>query len=253
MQRLRRVEIAAWTVGAILLITYGGIRTWSANARDQAVTAFEQMRLELAETSLPNAASLNSSENGKRQPDTSLWSKSRLAAYRESVPQQDIPDAVLRMPSIKLTVPVYDGTSELNLNRGAGRIEGTARIGEDGNVGVASHRDGFFRVLKDVQIGDELYLDTPNNTLVYTVASTQIVDPANVGVLADTAIPTVTLVTCYPFYFVGNAPQRFIVHAHRVTTSASLETIRHPSVDAQMNRRGNSLDDMLRRAGETMR
>jgi len=220
MQRLRRVEIAAWTLGAILLITYGAIRTWSASARDQAVSAFEQMRVELAaQTSMPNASTPNASTNSQPKPDTSLWSQSRLAAYRESVREQDIPDAVLRVPSIKLAVPVYDGTSELNLNRGAGRIEGTARIGEDGNVGVASHRDGFFRVLKDVQIGDALYLDTADSTLVYKVSSTKIVDPVNVDVLADTTVPTVTLVTCYPFYFVGHAPKRFIVHAHRVTTS----------------------------------
>lgn len=212
--RLRRIEIAAWTVGAILLITYGAIRTWSANARDQAVTAFQQMRVDLA----AQAATSKAPSDGMPPPDTSLWSQSRLAAYRDSVLQQDIPEAVLRVPSVKLAVPIYDGTSELNLNRGAGRIEGTARIGEDGNVGVASHRDGFFRVLKDVQIGDALYLDTPNSTIVYKIASTKIVEPANVGVLADTATPAVTLVTCYPFYFVGHAPKRFIVHAHRVAT-----------------------------------
>jgi sortase A len=216
MKRLRRIEIAAWALGAALLITYGVLRAWSAQARDDAVAAFEQMRTEVA---AGQHATSHTNASAPPQPDTSLWSQSRLAAYRESTGQQDVPEAILRVPSIKLMVPVFDGTGEVNLNRGAGRIEGTARIGENGNVGVASHRDGFFRVLKDVQVGDALYIDTPSDTLTYRVVGTQIVDPSNVGVLADGQAPMVTLVTCYPFYFVGNAPKRFIVHALRVAPS----------------------------------
>ena len=114
---------------------------------------------------------------------------------------------------MKLAVPVFDGTSEQNLNRGAGRIPGTARIGEPGNLGIAAHRDGFFRVLKDVRIGDVLLLERLGATDAYRIVSTVIVDPSDVSVLEPTATHSVTLVTCFPFYYVGSAPQRFIVHA----------------------------------------
>ena len=85
---------------------------------------------------------------------------------------------------MKLVVPVFEGTSDLNLNRGAGRIEGTARIGEAGNVGIAAHRDGFFRVLKDVRVGDTLLLERLTATDTYRIVSTTIVDPSEVSVLA---------------------------------------------------------------------
>jgi len=86
-------------------------------------------------------------------------------------------------------------------------------------LGVAGHRDGFFRSLKDIRVGAVLYLDTPSDTLAYRVVSTEIVDPADVNVLAATDTATLTLVTCYPFYFVGPAPKRFIVRAQRLTTA----------------------------------
>jgi LPXTG-site transpeptidase (sortase) family protein len=106
---------------------------------------------------------------------------------------------------------------DVNLNRGAGRIEGTARIGEAGNVGIAAHRDGFFRALKDVRVGDTLLLERVTATRTYRVVSTTLVDPSEVSVLAPTTTESVTLVTCYPFYYVGSAPRRFIVRAQRVT------------------------------------
>ena len=118
---------------------------------------------------------------------------------------------------MKLVVPVFEGISDLNLNRGAGRIEGTARFGEAGNVGIAAHRDGFFRVLKDVRVGDTLLLERLAATDTYRIVSITIVDPSEVSVLAPTATQSVTLVTCYPFYYVGSAPRRFIVRAQRVS------------------------------------
>lgn len=120
------------------------------------------------------------------------------------------------VPSVGLSVPVFDGTSEINLNRGAGRIEGTAPIGVRGNIGLAAHRDGYFRALKDVRIGDTLNLTTPREVLAYRIVSTSIVDPAAIEVLSPSTTPSVTLVTCYPFYYVGSAPQRFIVRAELI-------------------------------------
>ena len=112
-----------------------------------------------------------------------------------------------------LEVPVYNGADEFNLNRGVARIKGTARIDATGNLGIAGHRDGFFRGLKDIELGDGLVIETLSGAARYRVTSIEIVDPSDVWVLAPTEESTITLVTCYPFYFVGHAPQRYIVTA----------------------------------------
>jgi sortase A len=148
------------------------------------------------------------------QVDFSLWSPKRVEAYRASLAVQlGAPLAVLEIPRLGLVVPVLEGTDELVLNRGVGHIEGTARPGSQGNVCIAGHRDGFFRVLKDIAVGDRLELKTLDGAGSFQVEAITIVSPEQVSVLAPTARPTLTLVTCFPFYFVGNAPQRYIVRA----------------------------------------
>lgn len=205
MKVLRGIEILAWCVGVSLLVTYASTRAWYTHSRDRGIATFE------AATALARSAD---------PVDMTTWSRARVDRYRESLRESResmAPQAVLRIPSVNLVVPVFEGTSDLNLNRGAGRIESTARIGEAGNVGIAAHRDGFFRVLKDVRVGDTLLLERIAATDAYRVVSMTIVDPAEVSVLAPTTIQSVTLVTCYPFYYVGSAPRRFIVRAQRVT------------------------------------
>jgi len=146
--------------------------------------------------------------------DFTLWSPQRIAAYKESLTaKRDLPLAILRIPKINLEVPVFEDTDELTLNRGVGRILGTAQIGEPGNVGIAGHRDGFFRGLKDVQRDDFVDLIRPGRTERYVISNIQIVNPDDIYVLDPTAVPTLTLVTCYPFYYVGSAPQRYVVTA----------------------------------------
>jgi sortase A len=145
-------------------------------------------------------------------PDQSLWSTERVEGYAASLALvSDPPVAILRVPELGLEVPVYAGASELHLNRGAGLIEGMGLPDKGGNVGIAGHRDGFFRVLKDVQPGQRIEVETAARVHRYRVVSTEVVDPTDRRVLADTLEPTVTLVTCFPFYFLGSAPQRFIV------------------------------------------
>ena len=146
--------------------------------------------------------------------DFGLWSPKRVAAYRDSLLiKTESPLAVLRLEKLDIHVPVYEGTDDLVLNRGVGWIAGTARPGEPGNIGIAGHRDGFFRGLKDISLGETIELSTQEQTAIYMVDHLQIVNPEDVGVLRPRALPSVTLVTCYPFYFFGDAPQRFIVHA----------------------------------------
>ena len=145
-------------------------------------------------------------------PDVGSWSSQRAAAYREAreTPHQG-PLALLRIPRIALQVPVFEGMDDFTLNRGAGRIPGTARPGEAGNVALAGHRDGFFRGLKDVVQGDVLELRTREEIRTYVVDRVAIVEPEDVSVLDERGAPTLTLVTCYPFYYVGHAPQRWVV------------------------------------------
>ena len=150
-------------------------------------------------------------------PELTLWSPQRIAAWQRTLtlPRED-PLAVLHIPRIGLDVPVLKGTSDATLDRGAGHIEDTAMPGTGGNSGIAGHRDGFFRGLKDVNVGDAIELETLQETQTYRIERTWIVNPDDVSVLDPTPAQSITLVTCYPFYFVGSAPQRFIVRASRV-------------------------------------
>ena len=101
------------------------------------------------------------------------------------------------------------------MNRGVGHIEETALPGTGGNSGIAGHRDGFFRSLEDVRLGDAIELETLQERQLYRIERIWIVNPEEVSVLDSTPAQSITLVTCYPFYFVGSAPQRYIVRAVR--------------------------------------
>jgi sortase A len=145
--------------------------------------------------------------------DFALWSQKRIDAYQALLSQSFAPPvALLRIDRMGLEVPVFRGTGELQLNRGAGWIAGTGAPGQNGNMGIASHRDGFFRVLKDVQIGDTVSLSHAGTESQYEVDDIEIVGPTEVSVLRDRPLPNLTLVTCYPFYFAGDAPHRYVVH-----------------------------------------
>lgn len=143
------------------------------------------------------------------------------AADRSHGPQPLVPlhrgDVMGRLdiPRLGLSVPVLQGTSPRILRLGAGHIEGTPLPGENGNSAFAGHRDTFFRGLKDIHSSDEIVLQTPKRVLRYAVDWVKVVDPADVSVLETTGdTSTLTLVTCYPFYLVGPAPRRYVVHAH---------------------------------------
>jgi sortase A len=149
-----------------------------------------------------------------RAVDQRHWDDRRIRAYFRALNEEAPPPlAVLRVPRIGLEVPVLAGTDEWTLDRAVGWIEGTARPGERGNVGIAGHRDGFFRGLKDVKTGDTLELITLSGAQDFRIEEIRIVSPHDVHVLDPADVPTMTLVTCFPFYFVGSAPKRFIVRA----------------------------------------
>jgi sortase A len=122
----------------------------------------------------------------------------------------------LRIPRLDVAVMVREGAGESTLRRAVGHIPGTGLPGQIGNVALAGHRDTFFRPLRNIRKDDVIDLETGRGTLHYLVQSTQIVSPSDVGVLKASAGKTLTLVTCYPFYYVGSAPKRFIVRAVEV-------------------------------------
>jgi sortase A len=124
----------------------------------------------------------------------------------------------LEISRVGISVVVLEGDDAHTLRLGAGRVPGTAWPGHGGNVAIAAHRDTFFRGLRDVRKDDRIRLLTTANEYVYRVESTLIVNPTQVEVLDPTSQPTLTLITCYPFHYIGDAPDRFIVRALQISS-----------------------------------
>jgi sortase A len=122
----------------------------------------------------------------------------------------------IEIPRIGLTAMIMEGTDGRTLRRAVGHIRGTPLPGEPGNAAIAGHRDTFFRPLRNVHRDDEITLTTLTGSSHFLVDSTAVVPPEDMQVLDNSPETTLTLVTCYPFYFVGPAPKRFIVRAHRI-------------------------------------
>jgi sortase A len=125
------------------------------------------------------------------------------------------PVGELAIPRLHLSLIVFEGDDARILKLGAGHIPGTALPPGSGNIAIAAHRDTFFRPLRHIHQNDEITLRTPLGSLQYRVTQTQIVPPSDIRVLAPAPGRDLTLVTCYPFYYVGNAPLRFVVHARK--------------------------------------
>jgi sortase A len=121
----------------------------------------------------------------------------------------------IEIPRLGVAVAILEGTTSQTLRLGVGHIEGTALPGEPGNIGIAGHRDTYFRALKDIRTKDEIQIQVATGLTRYEVDSVQIVGSRDTGVLASSPGSAITLVTCYPFHFIGAAPQRFVVHARR--------------------------------------
>jgi sortase A len=127
------------------------------------------------------------------------------------------PVGKVEIPKLHLSAVVFQGTSDSILDQGVGHLDASAFPGQAGNVVLAAHRDTFFRSLRHIRRGDLVQVTTPYGVRTYAVDSTEVVKPTETGVMASTATPTLTLITCYPFYYVGHAPKRFIVRASPVS------------------------------------
>jgi sortase A len=123
----------------------------------------------------------------------------------------------IEISSIGLAAMIMEGVGERTLRHAVGHIPGTPLPGQQGNVALAGHRDTFFRGLRNVHKDDKITLTTLHGFFSYRVDSTQVVEPEDTKVLGATADDFLTLVSCYPFYYVGSAPKRFIVRAHRIS------------------------------------
>ncbi len=219
MGRVRSfLSFLQWTliiVGVSLLGFWAGSRFQGWTGGNAEIDRFERARAEVRTAAVQPTTE---SDLPLEQPvNTSLWAEDRIEEYEESLDHDfDAPLAILRIRKIDLEVAVLAGTTELVLNRGVGHITGTPLPGEAGNVGIAGHRDGYFRGLKDIAIGDVIEMETLASGSNYTITELFIVEPPDVWVLEPTEAPSITLVTCYPFYYAGSAPQRFIVRAEKV-------------------------------------
>jgi sortase A len=137
--------------------------------------------------------------------------------------------AALSIPRVHLSAVVLHGSDAQTLRRGPGHLENTAFPGQSGNVVIAGHRDSFFWPLRNIKLGDDIFLDTPDGQFQYRVMSVRVVNPHDVSVLTPTNEATLTLITCYPFWVVGNAPDRFVVRAAAVVYGAAAPVALEPA------------------------
>jgi sortase A len=172
--------------------------------------------------------------------------RSRSSSAPSSI-ARGTPLAELSIPRVGLRAAVLHGSDAHTLRLGLGHIESTPLPGESGNVAIAGHRDSFFRPLRNIQVGDDILLDTPQERVHYRVSSFRVVNSYEVSVISPTREPMLTLVTCYPFWFIGQAPDRFVVRATRVEgpadaafRSAALTTGAPQTHEAQTDPTGSS-------------
>ena len=195
----RFIEFSLIGIGIISILSVCLFKTEQAFAQKQAYKMLEQ-DCEIPCDVIPNQ---------------DLWSQGRKDDFFK-LQENGInmkPLASLEIPSIDLRVAVFDGATDEVLNIGIGRVPGTAQVGEVGNLAIAGHRDSFFRGLKDIEIGSTINVNNQTVNNSYKVSEILIVDPSDTFVLLPSQEQTLTLITCYPFYFVGSAPERFIVKA----------------------------------------
>ncbi|HEV7237285.1 MAG TPA: class D sortase [Ktedonobacteraceae bacterium] len=182
-----------------------GMRSFEDARRQAAASATDsQIKETGAEEGVPGSPAENTRSPGSEGQGSPAASARRSWA---------VPLAILRIPRIHLNVPVLGSTDDITLNRGVGRIAGTAAPGQKGNIGIAGHRDSFFQDLKEVNRGDEIEIETTTTSEVYVVDRILVTGEDDLSVLQTRDSQSLTLITCYPFHYVGPAPRRFVVQA----------------------------------------
>lgn len=221
MKLKKYIERLLLCVGFALLAFYAGAKLHEQVMSRAAMRSFEELK-QTAEAGnvKPDTGAPNVVSPVAPPPSFISWSEQRIRQYEKSLNAHiDPPIAVIRISRINVEAPVLEGTDDVTLNRGVGHITTTARFGEHGNVGIAGHRDGFFRGLKNIKVGDHIEVEEPDRIETYIVDRLEIVSPDDVRVLRSSGKSELTLVTCYPFHYIGRAPERFIVHAMLTQTA----------------------------------
>ena len=242
---VRRLELALWVIGIVTLgvVGWGWLDGRLYQARQERLleqalvegAAAEEIGAESApRADLPlDAAAVSDVSAAAAPPAAERDRETDAATTTARVRDEPRPRAKraaeastagllarLTVPRLDMAVMVAQGMDSRTLRRAAGHIPGTAPVGTGGNVGLAGHRDSFFRPLRDVRVGDEIVLTTPQSVSTYRVEWTEVVTPEATEVLRPTPYPALTLVTCYPFTFVGTAPDRLVVRARLVESRA---------------------------------
>jgi sortase A len=203
-------ELALWAI-AICSLGYCGFRYGAAAAHQMR----QRARLNAAHLGRPGAGF--DARDGARASLASLSTEDRDSFARNGLL------GAVEIPRLNISSVVEEGVDDSTLWEAVGHIPGTAMPGQKGNSALAAHRDTYFRGLGDVQVGDEIVFRSPYSNFRYRVESTKIVDGSATDALPDSGTPTLSLITCYPFHYIGAAPQRFIVTAREETTSQSSE------------------------------
>jgi sortase A len=194
-------------IGILSLGYYGYVsvdaKVFQSVQRRQFEQAVSQPRIEVPAVELPSATPSNHPAPERAEPFTMPVAGGPVLGK-------------LEIEKVGLTVVIVEGTDDRALRRGVGHIPESALPGESGNVGIAGHRDTFFRDLRKVEKSDEIKLETANGLFRYAVDFSEVVDPTDTQVLDASSTPTLTLVTCYPFWYVGPAPKRLIVRAYLI-------------------------------------
>ena len=200
----------------LVQIAQGEVQRQAGVEQFELVAQASQASAEPAATGPDAAAVLQQQVDELSDPDTTLWNAARVDDYQASL-SADLPEVlgVLEVPSVGLKVPVYSTNTDLVMDRGAGIIDGMSYPHEPGNIGISGHRDGYFRVLKDVKVGDPIVVQSLEGPKRFRIDAIHIVPIKDETLLRDTRDQTVTLVTCYPFYFVGTCAQT--IHRDSVT------------------------------------
>lgn len=155
-----------------------------------------------------------------RRTSSASTPSSESAAETRHAPAVGAEDGLIgriEIPRLLLSAVVVEGSDARTFRRAVGHIAGTALPGQPGNVGLAGHRDTFFRSLRDLRVKDEVQFSTLKGDFKYEVESIMVVEPDNVDVLAPSDENELTLVTCYPFSYIGTAPKRFVARARQVS------------------------------------
>jgi sortase A len=194
-----------WCSSALLILSAILLGYW-------AIVTLDRWRYQRAAESdfrlMENAAAASVDRGGRPIPTEAAKSRALISSGK--------PFGRVEIPRLGIGVAISQGIDSRTLRRTVGHIPTTPFPGEAGNIGLAGHRDSFFRNLKDAQVGDSIRVTTPDGVFEYQIDSLLIVAPDRLDVLRSTQRPELTLVTCYPFYYVGRAPKRFIVRAVQV-------------------------------------